>query len=59
MGKTHFYTYCFHLLKSRGSKVFACAFTEIAATLLSDGRTIHSAFKLPLIITAINIKHYI
>ena len=49
-GKTHLYNYLFHLLKSKNIGVIACAFTGIAATLLPDGRTLHSAFKLPFII---------
>ena len=50
-GKTHLYNYLFHLLKSQGRSVIACAFTGIAATLLPEGSTIHSAFKLSLKIT--------
>ena len=50
-GKTHVYRYLFHYLKSIGRSVIACAFTGIAATLLPEGRTLHSAFKLPLNVT--------
>ena len=50
-GKTHLYNYLFHFLKSKNIGVIACAFTGIAATLLPDGRTLHSAFKLPFNIT--------
>ena len=55
-GKTHLYNYLFHLLKSKGRYVIACAFTGIAATLLPEGRTIHSAFKLPLKLTEKSIS---
>ena len=50
--KTHLYNYLFHLLKSENIGVIVCAFTSIAATLLHDGRTLHSAFKLPFNITS-------
>ena len=49
-GKTHLYNYLFNLLKSHNIGVIACAFTGIAATLLPEGRTLHSVFKLPFII---------
>ena len=55
-GKTHLYRYLFHWLKSEGHAVIACAFTGIAATLLPNGRTLHSAFKLPLKITSESVS---
>ena len=49
-GKTHLYNYLFYLLNSHNIGVIAYAFTGIAATLLPEGRTLHSAFKLSFII---------
>ena len=46
-GKTHLYNFLFHFLKSQNIDVIACAYTGIAATLLPEGRTLHSAFKIP------------
>ena len=50
--KSHFYNYFIHLLNSKNIDVIACAFTSIESTLLPDGRTLHSAFKLPFDITS-------
>ena len=49
-GKTHLYNYLFHRISTHNIGVIACAFTGIAATLLPEGRTLNSAFKLPFII---------
>ena len=50
-GKTHVYRYLFHTLKSLKINVVCLALTGIAATLLPEGRTIHSVFKIPLNLT--------
>ena len=47
-GKTFTYNYLIKELKGRGIKVATAAYTGIAATLLSGGRTLHSLFKLPV-----------
>jgi len=47
-GKTFIYTYLIHKLRSQQKSVIATASTGIAACLLPFGRTVHSAFKLPV-----------
>jgi hypothetical protein len=49
-GKTYLYTALYHLIRSHpnGGPVVNMAATGIAATLLPDGRTVHSAFALPI-----------
>ena len=58
-GKTFTYNYLISELKGRGFATATAAFTGIAATLLTDGRTLHSLFKLPVPIletSSCNIK---
>ena len=50
-GKTMVYNTLISAVRSKGMDVSACAWTGIAATLLRDGRTVHSLFKLPVPIT--------
>ncbi|XP_050521686.1 uncharacterized protein LOC126894605 [Daktulosphaira vitifoliae] len=47
-GKTTLYKALNHKLKSQGKITISVAFTGIAASLLQDGTTVHSAFGLPL-----------
>lgn len=47
-GKTYLYSTVISALQARGEKVHAFATTGIAATLLKEGRTVHSGFKLPV-----------
>ena len=47
-GKTMVYNTLIAHLRSIGLKVAPCAWTGIAATLLSGGRTCHNLFKLPV-----------
>jgi len=47
-GKTFIYNTLIHLLKGRNETVLACASTGIAATLVIDGQTAHSLFKIPI-----------
>ena len=47
-GKTYLYNYLIHRLRSFELTYFASAMTGIAATLLLDGRTTHSTFKIPI-----------
>ena len=47
-GKTYVLNSFIHLCRSKGLKVMATAFSGIAANLLTNGRTCHSQFKLPL-----------
>ena len=47
-GKTYLYNTLYHLLMGQGIRVSAVAWTGIAASLLPDGRTVHSRFKLPV-----------
>ena len=47
-GKTMVYNTLISLLRSRGKKVAACAWTGIASTLLRHGVTVHNLFKLPV-----------
>uniref|UniRef100_A0A0M3IC53 ATP-dependent DNA helicase n=1 Tax=Ascaris lumbricoides TaxID=6252 RepID=A0A0M3IC53_ASCLU len=46
-GKTHVYNLIIRLLRLRGDATIAVAFTGIAATLLINGTTVHSRFRLP------------
>ncbi|CAF1613761.1 unnamed protein product [Adineta ricciae] len=47
-GKTYVYNALCHLFMAKGVHVMRVAWTGIAASLLSDGRTVHSRFKLPV-----------
>ena len=47
-GKTFTYNTLMHILRGRGEIVLCVAWTGIAATLLSGGKTAHSQFGLPL-----------
>ena len=47
-GKTFCYNYLINELCSHDKKVSTCAWTGIAATLLTCGQTVHSLFKLPV-----------
>ena len=47
-GKTYTYNYLIHRLQGQGKRVKSSAWTGIAATLLKNGTTIHSCFKLPI-----------
>lgn len=47
-GKTFLYNTLYHLFMGQGIRVSAVAWTGIAASLLPDGRTVHSRFKLPV-----------
>jgi hypothetical protein len=47
-GKTFLYNCVSHFLMSRGKPVCNMAWSGIAATLLINGRTVHSVFGLPL-----------
>lgn len=47
-GKTMIYNTLIAQLRSMDLKVASCAWTGIAATLLSGGRTCHNLFKLPV-----------
>lgn len=45
-GKTYLYNTLIHEILGRGGQVIACASTGIASTLLLQGNTYHSSFKL-------------
>ncbi|CAK8562420.1 unnamed protein product [Lathyrus sativus] len=47
-GKTFLYRALMASLRSRGEIILATASSSIAATLLPDGRTAHSRFKIPI-----------
>ena len=47
-GKTHGYSTLTRIVRSKGKNVISVAWTGIAATLLIEGRTVHSIFQLPL-----------
>ena len=47
-GKTFVYTTLYYLLKGKGYTVGTMAFTGIAATLLTQGKTVHKTFGLPV-----------
>ena len=47
-GKTFVYNYIIRELIGREMNVSTCAYTGIAATLLHNGKTVHSLFKLPV-----------
>jgi ATP-dependent DNA helicase PIF1 len=47
-GKTFVYNTITNIIKGQNKKVLSVAWTGIAAILLIDGRTVHSAFRLPL-----------
>ena len=49
-GKTFTYKTLCYLLRGENKVVSNMAFTGIAASLLPDGKTVHTSFKLPLII---------
>lgn len=48
LGKTFVYTTLYYLLKDKGKNVATMAFTGIAATLLSHGKTVHETLGLPV-----------
>jgi KaiC/GvpD/RAD55 family RecA-like ATPase len=47
-GKTFAYNVLYHRLMARGKKVVCASFSASAAILLPNGRTMHSAFGLPV-----------
>ncbi|CAF3245184.1 unnamed protein product [Rotaria sp. Silwood2] len=47
-GKTYLYNTLYYLFMGQGVHVMTVAWTGIAASLLPEGRTIHSRFKLPV-----------
>lgn len=47
-GKTFCYRAIYHLARARKLNVVNMASTGIAATLLSEGKTVHKAFSLPV-----------
>ena len=47
-GKTFLYNTLISVLRARGERAVAVAWTGIAATLLKGGRTCHSRFRLPV-----------
>ncbi|CAF1441940.1 unnamed protein product [Didymodactylos carnosus] len=47
-GKTYLYNILYHLLMREGVHVMTVASIGIAASLLPEGRTVHSRFKLPV-----------
>lgn len=50
-GKTHTYKYLYDSLTAKGFKVVCLAFTGVAAALLPNGKTLHSALGLPVPLT--------
>ena len=50
-GKTYLYNCILSRIRGEGKIALACASSGIAALLLSKGRTTHSRFKIPLILT--------
>jgi PIF1-like helicase len=50
-GKTHTYKYLYDSLTAKGYKVVCLAFTGVAAALLPNGKTLHSALGLPVPLT--------
>jgi type II secretory pathway predicted ATPase ExeA len=50
-GKTHTYKYLYDSLTAKGYKVVCMAFTGVAAALLPNGKTLHSALGLPVPLT--------
>ncbi|CAF3572606.1 unnamed protein product [Rotaria sp. Silwood1] len=47
-GKTYLYNTLYHLFMGQGVHVMTVAWTGIASSLLPEGRTVHSRFKLPV-----------
>ena len=47
-GKTYLYNTLYHLFMGQGVHVMTVAWTGIAASLLPEGRTVHSRFQLPV-----------
>lgn len=47
-GKTFIYTTLYHMLRSENKNVNTMAYTEIAATLLPGGKTVHKSFGMPV-----------
>ena len=47
-GKTFIYTTLCRILKSNAKKICTMAVTEISASLLSNGRTVHKTFGMPV-----------
>ena len=47
-GKSYLHNILIKVLNNSKIKVLPIAWTGIAATLLTDGETVHTAFKLPL-----------
>jgi len=56
-GKNFTYNYLAAAIRAQGCKFATAAWTRIAATLLSGGRTVHSLFKLP--VPLLDILHHI
>lgn len=53
-GKTYLYNTINNILMGQGKKVLNVAWSGIAATLLPNGRTVHSAFGLPVPVDDVN-----
>ena len=53
-GKTYLYNTLIDALLGSGKKVLCVAWSGIAATLLPHGRTVHTAFKLPVPVNEVN-----
>ncbi|CAF4174042.1 unnamed protein product, partial [Rotaria sordida] len=47
-GETYLYNILYHLFMGQGVHVMTVTWTGIAASLLPEGRTVHSRFKLPV-----------
>ncbi|CAF1615884.1 unnamed protein product, partial [Didymodactylos carnosus] len=48
IGKNYLYNTLYHLFMGKGVHVMTVAWTGIAASLLPEGRTVHSRFRLPV-----------
>uniref|UniRef100_A0A7E4URS8 ATP-dependent DNA helicase n=1 Tax=Panagrellus redivivus TaxID=6233 RepID=A0A7E4URS8_PANRE len=53
-GKTYLYNTLINVFLGRGKAILSVAWSGIAATLLPHGRTVHSAFKLPVPLDEVN-----
>ena len=45
---TYLYTSLLHAVRGRGDIAVTCSWTGISSSLLNNGRTVHSLFKLPV-----------
>lgn len=50
-GKTFLVNLVLAKVRQSGKKTLAVAASGIAANLLNDGKTVHSTFKLPLVVS--------